>query len=68
MKNFFTKNTVEASCWCLKCGKNTFHQVHGGRPGACLECLKKLDKSIAEDKAKVDTSLEQLDMFDSGIK
>lgn len=43
MKDFFTKSTVEAMCWCQKCRKETFHQVHGGRPHACFECMKRLE-------------------------
>jgi hypothetical protein len=40
MRHFFPKNTVEAIVWCVKCHKETVHQVHGGRPHACSECMK----------------------------
>jgi hypothetical protein len=43
VKNFFTKSTVEASCWCATCRKDTFHRVSGGRPSACLDCPKRLE-------------------------
>lgn len=33
MPEHYTKNTVEASCWCLKCNKMTPHRVDDGRRG-----------------------------------
>jgi hypothetical protein len=37
----FTKNTVAASVWCLKCGGETMHRIDGGQRGPCLICLKR---------------------------
>jgi hypothetical protein len=39
MPEHYTKSTVEASCWCLKCGKPTPHRIDDGRRGPCLVCL-----------------------------
>lgn len=41
MPEHYTKNTVEVSVWCNKCGKATRHRVDDGRRGPCLECLNK---------------------------
>jgi len=39
MPEHFTKNTIEASFWCSKCGKATMHRVDDGRRGPCLFCM-----------------------------
>ena len=44
----FTRNTVEASEWCRKCGKRTMHRIDGVKLGPCLECIKKLDAEHAK--------------------
>lgn len=49
-KFHFTKNTIEAMCWCDPCGRETPHSVHDGRRGACLVCLKKREQESAERK------------------
>ena len=41
MKHFFSKNTVEASIWCTKCGKPTPHAIADGRPMHCKVCQEK---------------------------
>jgi hypothetical protein len=61
VKDFFPKSTVEASCWCQVCHRDTFHQVHGGRPGACLECLKRLENPPLPGIVEPDP--EQIEMF-----
>jgi hypothetical protein len=38
-KEHYTKNTVEVAAFCLKHGRETPHEVHGGRKGACKWCL-----------------------------
>ena len=43
MPEHFTKNTVEASFWCNKCGKPTPHRVDSGRRGPCLICLARVE-------------------------
>lgn len=50
MRQFFTKNTVEASCWCKPCGKKTQWKIHGGRPQHCMECFSKLEQQHQEAK------------------
>lgn len=55
MKHHFTKNTVEASAWCLKCGRATMHRVDRdqmqARLGPCLVCVANLDKQHDERTA-----------------
>ena len=41
MRHFFTKNTVEASIWCVKCHKDTPHAIMDGRPAYCTICQAK---------------------------
>ena len=38
MRHFFTRDTVEASIWCKKCGRDTPWAVMGGRPAYCKVC------------------------------
>lgn len=37
MPEHYTKNTLECTAWCSKCGRFTQHRVDGGRRGPCLE-------------------------------
>jgi hypothetical protein len=39
MAEHFTRNTVEASCWCNKCGKPTMHRIDGVKRGPCMVCM-----------------------------
>jgi DNA-directed RNA polymerase subunit RPC12/RpoP len=41
MRYFFTRNTVEASIWCVKCHKDTLHAISDGRPLYCQICQSK---------------------------
>lgn len=61
MKNFFPKSTVEASCWCQVCRKDTMHKVFGGRPSACMDCLKRLENPTLP--GIVDPVAVQTEMF-----
>lgn len=36
----YTRNTVEVSEWCSKCGKYTMHRVDAPKLGPCLVCLE----------------------------
>jgi DNA-directed RNA polymerase subunit RPC12/RpoP len=50
MRHFFSKDTVEASIWCTKCGKETPHAIMGGRPAHCKVCqAKPLEPSKPQD-------------------
>lgn len=40
MPHHFTKNTISASFWCNKCGKETEHRVDNGRRGPCIPCME----------------------------
>ncbi len=37
MAEHYTKDTLEALCWCNVCQRPTFHRVDDGRRGPCLE-------------------------------
>ena len=39
MGEHYTKNTLETTAYCGKCGEFTQHRVDGGRRGPCLQCL-----------------------------
>ncbi len=41
MRHFFTRNIVEASIWCVKCGRETSHAIADGRPLHCKVCQSK---------------------------
>ena len=45
MPEHYTRNTVAASFWCNKCGKETMHRIDGTRRGPCLDCMKKLEEA-----------------------
>ena len=36
----FTKSTVQANCWCNKCGKETPWRIAGGKRSYCLRLLR----------------------------
>jgi hypothetical protein len=38
MSEHYNKQTVEATVWCARCGKNTPHRVFDGRRHHCLIC------------------------------
>jgi hypothetical protein len=38
MSEHYNKQTVEATVWCARCGKNTPHRVFDGRRQHCLIC------------------------------
>lgn len=58
----FTKNTVETSEWCRRCGKRTMHQVLLGKLGGCTECMKKQEQE-AQDRKQVPAPAEQGSLF-----
>jgi hypothetical protein len=41
MAEHYTKATVEARVWCLKCNRATMHRIDSGQRGPCLECLQR---------------------------
>lgn len=42
MGQHYTRNTVQVSEWCKKCGKPTMHRVDGVKLGPCLVCLNRV--------------------------
>ena len=44
MAQHFTRNTVAAQAWCLKCNKQTMHRVDDRRIGPCMECIAELER------------------------
>ena len=41
MGHHFTRDTIEASAYCNKCGKMTPHTVSDRRLGYCIPCYEK---------------------------
>jgi len=37
MPEHYTKNTLETTAFCAKCGRFTQHRVDGGRKGPCID-------------------------------
>lgn len=57
MPEHYSKLTVEVKVFCAKCGRDTMHNVNGGRRGACQECIKRLE---AQPKPKPAAQQESL--------
>lgn len=58
MPEHFTKRTVMARFWCLKCGQPTMHRVDSGRRGPCLVCLEKLKPGEVRGSKPEDFQME----------
>jgi hypothetical protein len=58
MRNFYTKNTVEAPNWCRKCGRETQWKIDDGRPTYCMVCHDKYEPPKEPEKQP-----EQGDLF-----
>lgn len=56
-KFHFTKSTVEAACWCLKCRKETPWRIYDGRRQYCIPCHDQPSKPV--EKREV----AQFDLF-----
>jgi hypothetical protein len=50
MRHFFQKNIVEASIWCVKCHRDTPHEIMDGRPAYCKVCQAKPLEEKPEEK------------------
>lgn len=50
MSHHFTKSTVQAACWCNKCGKETPWRIADGRRSYCLVCYDKPTEKKPEKK------------------
>jgi hypothetical protein len=57
MPEHYTKNTLEATVWCNRCGKDTQHRIDGGRRGPCLECMRK--RELQNEYERIKRGLEQ---------
>lgn len=58
MRHFFTKGTVEASIWCMKCGRATMWTIGGGQPMYCKVCYAKPQvETVAESPVPVSGNL-----------
>lgn len=62
MPEHFTKNTVSATFWCLKCGKATMHRVDGGRRGPCMVCMESTPHG-----ARKPAQIEQASLFNDAL-
>lgn len=59
MPEHYTKNTLEATCWCNPCNAMTQHRVDGGRRGPCLVCMEKQRIQNEADRIRVGLKQEQ---------
>jgi len=57
MPEHFTRNTVQATYWCNKCGKPTLHRVDDRRRGPCLVCMEAPKEKPAQKPAPVQGDL-----------
>lgn len=48
MAEHYTRNTLTATAWCTKCGRNTEHRIDNGRKGPCLEHVTPVRLKVAE--------------------
>ena len=64
MRNFYTKNTVEAPNFCRKCNRETQWAISGGRPMHCIPCYSAQQNPTIPGIVK--PAPEQLEMFDEG--
>lgn len=62
----YTRNTVEVSEWCRKCGKPTMHRVDGVKLGPCLVCMEKATADPSPPAAAQDDNAQQMEMFGEG--
>jgi hypothetical protein len=56
-KFHFTKSTVEASCWCNVCNRNTPWKILGGKRAYCIPCSEKPSKPVEKEEER------QFDLF-----
>ena len=57
MPEHYTKNTVEATVWCKRCGKETPHHIYDSRRGACLVCLARPTSPATKKPAVIESGL-----------
>jgi hypothetical protein len=64
MPEHFTRNTVMASCWCVKCGKPTMHRVDGVKRGPCMVCMERAPETATTPQA---APVEQGSLFSDAL-
>lgn len=57
MPEHYTRNTVECTAWCNRCGGQTQHRVDGGRRGPCLQCMER--QRLANEVERIRKGLEE---------
>ena len=60
MRNFYTRNTIEAPNYCPICHKTTQWTISGGRPLYCILCHLKPPVVVEKPEIKI----EQPGLFD----
>jgi ribosomal protein L44E len=53
----YTKNTLECTAYCNRCGAFTQHRVDTGRRGPCIPCIKK--READNEVERIRRGLEQ---------
>jgi hypothetical protein len=69
MPEHYTKNTLECTAWCNRCGKFTQHRVDGGRRGPCIDPahpVQELSQAQLARKKKEARERQQPMLFDGG--
>lgn len=59
MSEHYTRNTVEATCWCNPCNAMTQHRVDDARRGPCLVCMAKREEKNKFERIRKGLEEEQ---------
>lgn len=57
MPEHYTRNTLECTAYCRRCGKDTQHRVDSGRRGPCLACIRK--REIENEAQRIKRGIEE---------
>jgi len=57
MAQHYTRDTVEVSAWCNKCGKATMHRVADRRLQYCIPCFEKSASGKISEVQKPETQI-----------
>jgi hypothetical protein len=66
MPEHYTKNTLECTAYCAKCGRDTQHRVDGGRRGPCIDPrhpVQAMTKAQAARKEKQERERQNPGLF-----
>lgn len=52
MPQHYTRSTVSAEAWCLKCNRRTQHRIDDRILGPCLVCIERLENERSQVKTE----------------